>query len=60
MVVQSQGDKMLIFTEAEWGQSKTPAFELHAKMGMFCKGVQVLGYSLEPMTVACGAVDPSS
>lgn len=47
--VQPQGDKTLVFTEVEWGKTKSPAFELHSKVGMYCKGVQVLGYELEPM-----------
>jgi hypothetical protein len=50
VVVQPQGDKSLLFTEAEWGKTTSPAFELHSRMGMYCKGVQVLGYELEPMT----------
>ena len=50
VVVQPQGEKSWLFTEAEWGKTKTPAFALHSKMGMYCQGVQVLGYELEPMT----------
>ncbi len=55
--VQSRGDKSLVFTEKEWGNTASPAFELHAKLGMFCRGVQVLGYDLEPIpsTVTVGA-----
>jgi hypothetical protein len=49
VVVQSQGDKSLVFTEAEWGKTTAPAFELHSRMGMYCRGVQVLGYTLEPI-----------
>jgi hypothetical protein len=51
-MVQPQGEKSLLFTEAEWGKTTSPAFELHAKMGMYCRGIQVLGYGLEPMTAA--------
>ncbi|NEQ29978.1 MAG: hypothetical protein F6K04_03080 [Leptolyngbya sp. SIO4C5] len=40
--------RFLIFTEQEWAQKKKPAFEMHPKLGVFCKGVQVLGYHLEP------------
>ena len=50
VVVQSKGDRSLVFTAAEWGQTESPAFELRSKMGMYCKGVQVLGYGLEPMS----------
>jgi hypothetical protein len=52
VVVQPHGEKSLLFTESEWGNTASPAFELHAKMGMYCKGVQVLGYELQPMTSA--------
>ena len=57
VVVQSQGEKAWVFTENEWGQTEAPAFEFHARMGMYCKGVQVLGYTLEPMAVAAEAVE---
>jgi len=57
VVVQSKGDKTLIFTEPEWEKTGTPAFELHAKMGMYCRGVQVLGYSLEPMAATATIVE---
>lgn len=50
VMVQPQGDKLRLFTESEWGKTTTPAFELHARMGLYCRGVQVLGYELEPMT----------
>lgn len=53
--VQSQGDKSLVFTEKEWGNTTSPAFELHTKLGMFCRGVQVLGYDLEPIASAVTA-----
>lgn len=58
VVVQSQGDKLLLFTEAEWGKTKAPAFELHSKMGMYCKGVQVLGYELQPIVATTEAAAP--
>ncbi len=50
VVVQAQGDKSLVFTEAEWGQATPPAFEFHARTGVYCRGIQVLGYTLEPLT----------
>lgn len=57
VAVQPQGDKMLVFTETEWQKTAAPAFEFHARMGMYCRGVQVLGYALEPMTVPAEAVE---
>lgn len=56
VMVKSQGEKTLVFTETEWGKTAAPAFELHARMGMYCKGVQVLGYKLEPMPVTATTV----
>ncbi|ASC71662.1 hypothetical protein XM38_026160 [Halomicronema hongdechloris C2206] len=43
------GEGYKIYTEAEWGQDRDPAFELHPKLGVFCRGVQVLGHHLEPI-----------
>ncbi|WP_163685974.1 hypothetical protein [Leptolyngbya iicbica] len=58
--MQARGEKSLVFTEHEWGKTDTPAFELHVRMGMYCRGVQVLGYSLEPISVeAIKAVEAS-
>ncbi|MEO1297732.1 MAG: hypothetical protein AAFW75_18520 [Cyanobacteria bacterium J06636_16] len=45
----------MVFTEKEWGNTTSPAFELHTKLGMFCRGVQVLGYDLEPIASAVTA-----
>lgn len=50
VLVQSQGDRSLVFTEKEWGTTRSPAFELHSKLGLSCRGVKVLGYELEPMS----------
>ncbi len=52
VLVQAVGDKSLIFTENEWGNTQTPAFELNGKLGMFCRGIKVLGYELEPMSAS--------
>lgn len=38
-----------IVTEPEWEQGVEPAFEVRPKQGFFCKGVLVIGYSLEPI-----------
>ena len=38
-----------LVTETEWRQRSQPVFELHPKRGFFCKGVQVVGYSLLPL-----------
>jgi hypothetical protein len=49
VVVRSTGEKSQVFMENEWNSTTTPAFELHSRMGLYCQGVQVLGYALEPM-----------
>jgi hypothetical protein len=59
MVVQG-GLRSQVFTEQEWQQGKEPAFELHAKLGLYCKGVQIVGYQLEPLEVEVPAPAPSS
>ncbi|MGD1859686.1 MAG: hypothetical protein ACFB0E_06920 [Leptolyngbyaceae cyanobacterium] len=57
VAVEPRGEKTLVFTEPEWNRTDPPAFELHVRMGMYCRGVQVLGYKLEPMSVATEAVE---
>lgn len=55
VVVKSLGDRSLIFTEAEWNRTYSPAFELHPKLGIFCRGVQVIGHELVPIEIATPA-----
>ena len=50
LVQSSQG--FYLFTQSEWGHTQEPAFELYARRGFFCKGVQVVGYRLEPIGVS--------
>jgi hypothetical protein len=38
-----------LYTEKEWGQERTPAFELRSQRGLFCQGMPVVGYSLQPI-----------
>jgi hypothetical protein len=40
-----------ILTEKEWQQGSQPAFEFRPKQGIFCRGVLVVGYKLEPIQV---------
>ncbi|HIK54592.1 MAG TPA: hypothetical protein IGS37_05455 [Synechococcales cyanobacterium M55_K2018_004] len=49
LVMSEQGCKLL--TAQEFEQGKEPAFELRSRQGVFCQGVLVVGYSLEPMGV---------
>lgn len=41
-----------LLTEPEFQQNRHPAFELRNRLGIFCQGVQVVGYHLEPMAIA--------
>lgn len=60
VVVTSSPEKSLIYTEDEWNAGKSPAFELHPKLGMFCRGVQVLGFALEPMEDSAATMSAAS
>lgn len=55
VVVVARGDRSAIFTEKELGKVHAPAFELHPKLGIFCRGVQVIGYELAPIQAAIEA-----
>ncbi len=47
LVQSSKG--FLLLTESEWRQNCLPAFEMRSKRGFFCRGIQVVGYSLQPL-----------
>lgn len=55
-----KGDVFAVFAEQEWGKTSSPAFELHPKLGIFCRGVKVVGYSLEPFSGVKSACQPES
>ncbi len=38
-----------LYTEQEWQTAQLPAFELRSKLGFFCRGIQVVGFRLEPL-----------
>ncbi|HEY9764239.1 MAG TPA: hypothetical protein V6D07_17045 [Trichocoleus sp.] len=40
-----------LYTEQEWNRSSKPAFELRPKLGVFCQGIPVVGYQLQPLPV---------
>lgn len=42
-------------TEQEWQSGSTPAFEMSAKLGFFCQGIPVVGYSLQPIATVSEA-----
>lgn len=39
-----------LVTEQEWESDRTPAFEIRPKRGIYCQGVPVVGYRLEPIS----------
>ncbi|MGK7893982.1 MAG: hypothetical protein AB4372_10250 [Xenococcus sp. (in: cyanobacteria)] len=38
-----------LVTETEWQEQHQPAFEIRPQRGFFCKGIPLLGYSLQPI-----------
>lgn len=50
LMKRQQGYALL--TETEWQQGKQPAFELRPKLGIYCQGMPVIGYQLQPLTAA--------
>ncbi|PZU96071.1 MAG: hypothetical protein DCF32_22030 [Leptolyngbya sp.] len=44
-----------LYTEAEAQKGTTPAFELRPKLGFYCRGHQVVGFSLQPLTIQAAA-----
>ena len=36
-------------TEQDWLQGRQPVFEIRPKRGVFCHGIQLVGYSLQPL-----------
>ena len=40
-----------IFTEQKWQKQRQPAFEFRPKLGFFCHGIAVTGYTLEAIAV---------
>ncbi|HEY9735496.1 MAG TPA: hypothetical protein V6D06_04410 [Trichocoleus sp.] len=60
VIVITHGDRSQVLTEQEWREGREPAFELHPKLGLFCKGVQIVGYHLEPLTAPVEVSSPAS
>ncbi|MEM6424170.1 MAG: hypothetical protein AAGF66_14060 [Cyanobacteria bacterium P01_H01_bin.119] len=52
VMLRPKRDGFLVFTESEWEQQRQPAFSVHPKMGIYCQGIQVIGYRLEPIEQA--------
>jgi len=41
-----------LYTEAEAQKGATPAFEVRPKLGVYCRGQQVVGFRLQPLAAA--------
>jgi hypothetical protein len=41
-----------LYTEAETQRDAPPAFEMRPKLGFYCRGQQVVGFRLQPLTAA--------
>lgn len=49
-----------LYTEAEAQKGTTPAFEVRPKLGFYCRGQQVVGFQLQPLTARTAAQVGSS
>jgi hypothetical protein len=49
--LEAGGNRFKVYTEQEWLEKREPAFEMDAKLGLFCRGVQVVGFQLQPIAV---------
>lgn len=56
LIPTTQG--MQVLTEVEWQQGRSAAFELRPRQGFFCRGVPVVGYSLQPIAASVPAPVP--
>lgn len=44
-----------LYTEAEAQRATAPAFEVRPKLGVYCRGQQVVGFRLQPLAAATAA-----
>lgn len=50
-------NRYCLATEQDWVERRQPAFELHPKLGFFCRGIAITGYSLQPILGTVGVHD---
>lgn len=50
----------VLYTEQEWTRSSKPAFELRPRLGLFCQGVSVVGYHLQPLPTKAVKENPNT
>lgn len=48
-----------LVTQREYEQGVPPAFEMRPHLGIFCRDVPVIGYTLEPMPIAAQSQAPN-
>lgn len=53
-------DRFLVITQLEWERGQKPAFEMHPKLGFFCRGIAILGHRLEPIENQIEIAEPLS
>ncbi|MFQ3615775.1 MAG: hypothetical protein SNJ57_04630 [Cyanobacteriota bacterium] len=51
---------LMLLTEAEFNAGTEAAFEMRPRLGIFCKGVPLVGYSLQPMPASVPAAPSAS
>jgi hypothetical protein len=57
LIPSEQGFKIL--TEIEYDRGTEPIFEMRNKLGFFCQGIAVIGYTLEPIDTPTPEKTPS-
>jgi hypothetical protein len=57
LIPSEQGFKIL--TEIEHDRGTEPIFEMRTKLGFFCQGIAVVGYTLEPIDAPTPEKTPS-
>jgi hypothetical protein len=47
-------------SERDYWQDAEPAFEIRPHLGLFCRDIPIIGYSVEPIPVAESYDDPAN
>jgi hypothetical protein len=55
-----QQQSLQLLTEPEWQSGAEPAFEFQTKRGFFCKGIAIVGYSLQPIVADTAETKPAA
>jgi hypothetical protein len=49
-----------LYTETEWQRNTPPAFELRPKLGIYCRGQQVVGFQIQPIQSEAAGAQPQT